>query len=132
MVGINRKVIQLAKLLQKYSPILDEVAPGLGTLVGSVAGIGETIADGVNNVYENYTRAKRKGKKYNFTDGVESFMRPSAASSEAALKPNTSVAPSVVNSLSKSYGGLHPRLKLKDELQEDDKAFGHVGVTNNE
>jgi hypothetical protein len=85
MVGIHRKVVQLAKLLQKYSPTIDQIVPGLGTLVGSVAGIGETIADGVNNVYTDYNRAKRKGKKYNFIDGVDSFFRP-VATTQRLLK----------------------------------------------
>jgi hypothetical protein len=62
MVGIHRKVVQLAKLSQKCSPVIDKIVPGLGTLVGSVAEIGESVADGVNSVYKDYNRAKRKGK----------------------------------------------------------------------
>jgi hypothetical protein len=112
MVGIHRKVVQLARLLKKYSPILDEVAPGLGMLVGSAAGIGENIADGVNNVYEDYNRAKRKGKKYNFIDGVDSFLRPSASSLEG-FRP-VAPTPGAVKTLTKSYEKLHPRLKLKE------------------
>jgi DNA polymerase/3'-5' exonuclease PolX len=100
MVGIHRKVVQLAKLLQKYSPILDTVMSGMGELVGAVAGIGESVADGVNNIYEDRKRAKQKGKKYGFGDGVESFFR------------NSGPTPTPIK---KVYGELHPRLKLKEE-----------------
>jgi hypothetical protein len=93
MVGIHRKVVQLAKLPQKYSPVLDTVMPGMGELVGSVAGIGESVADGINNVYEDRKIAKQKGKKYGIGDGVESFFKLQ---------------------LKKAYGELHPRLKLKE------------------
>jgi hypothetical protein len=103
MVGIHRKVVQLAKLLQKYSPVIDQLVPGLGSLVGSVAEIGENVADGVNNVYEDYNHAKRKGKKYGFGDGVSSFFKSSAPTPSSPIK-----------SLTKAYGDLHPRLKLKE------------------
>jgi hypothetical protein len=105
MVGIHRKVVQLAKLLQKYSPVIDQLVPGLGSLVGSVAEIGENVADGVNNVYEYYNHAKRKGKKYEFGDGVSSFFKSSTPE------------PSPIKSLTKSYGDLHPRLKLKESSE---------------
>jgi hypothetical protein len=76
MVGIYRKIVQLAELLQKYSPILDTFfVPGLGSLVGTVGGIGENMADGVNNVYEDRKIAKQKGKKYGIGDGVESLFK---------------------------------------------------------
>jgi hypothetical protein len=76
-------------------------------LVGSVAGIGENIADGVNNVYDDYKQAKKKNKKYDFIDGVDSFFKSSAPQ------------PTPIKSLTKSYGGLHPRLKLKENLEEE-------------
>jgi DNA polymerase/3'-5' exonuclease PolX len=75
--------------------------PGMGELVGNVAGIGESIADGINNVYEDRKSAKQKGKKYGIGDGVESFFRP---------------AQPLPTQIKRPYGELHPRLKLKDEL----------------
>jgi hypothetical protein len=48
----------LAKLLQKNNSVLEKLAPKLRTLAGSVAGVAENFADGVNNVYEDYTYAK--------------------------------------------------------------------------
>jgi hypothetical protein len=98
MVGIYRKIKQILEVVKKYSPFLDNVAPGLGTLVGSAASLADSVADGVNNVYDDYTEAKKSGKKYGLIDGVKSFARPPAA----------------VNSLTRSYCGLHPRLKLKN------------------
>jgi hypothetical protein len=68
---------------------------GIGELEGSVAGIGESVADGINNIYEDRKHAKQKGKKYGIGDGVESFFK---------------------NPIKKAYGELHPRLKLKEEL----------------
>jgi hypothetical protein len=116
MVGIHRKIVQLAKLLQKYSPTIDQIVPGLGTLVGSVVGIGENIADGINSVYNDYNRAKRKGKKYNFLDGVDSFLKPVVTPAPTGtLSPQASSSRSAVKALTKSYGGLHPRLKLESE-----------------
>jgi hypothetical protein len=108
MVGIHRKVVQLAILLQKYSPVIDQIVRGLGTLVGSVAEIGESVGDGVNSVYKDYNRAKRKGKNCNFADGVHSFFRPAAP------------MPSPIKSLTKSYGSLHPRLKLKENSEQNE------------
>jgi DNA polymerase/3'-5' exonuclease PolX len=72
----------------------------MGELVGSVAGIGETVAYGVNNIYEDRKRVKQKGKKNGIGDGVESLFR------------NTGPTPTQIK---KAYGELHPPLKLKGE-----------------
>ena len=102
MVGIYRKIKQVLDIVQQYAPFLDKIAPGVGTLVGSVAQLGDDITEGANNVYEDYNEAKKTGSEYGFLDGVKSFARPASKKS-------------VMNSLSRSYGQLHPRLKLKDE-----------------
>jgi hypothetical protein len=118
MVGIHRKVVDLTKLLQKYRPVIDQIVPGLGTLVGSVAEIGESVADGVNSVYKDYNREKRKGKNYNFADGVDSFFKNSAP--QPGALPQSIPLPSPIKSLTKSYGGLHPRLKLKENSEQNE------------
>jgi hypothetical protein len=48
MVGIYRKVKQLLNIVQKYAPILSNIAPGLGEAVGTIADLAEGITDGVN------------------------------------------------------------------------------------
>jgi hypothetical protein len=118
MVGIYRKIKQILNAVQQYAPILDKFAPGVGALVGSVAALGDDITDGVNNVYEDYSEAKKSGGEYGFLDGVKSFARPAVNGGAqslpwAAKPPNRPTA--AMKSLTKSYGGLHPRLKLKDE-----------------
>jgi hypothetical protein len=97
MVGIYRKAKQLIKLIQQYAPFLDKIVPGLGVSVGSVAGIADNVADGINNVYEDYDVAQKKKENYGLSQGLRSFFKPS-----------------VTNTLTKDYGGLHPRLKLKE------------------
>jgi hypothetical protein len=103
MVGIYRKVKQVLQLLQDMAPYIDRFAPGIGSLVGAGANIGETVADGVNNVYEDYHTARKSGEEYGFGEGLRSFARPTAKR-----------MPTAVSKLTKSYGGLHPRLKLKE------------------
>ena len=103
MVGIYKKVKQLLNVIQTYAPLLSKFVPGLGETVEAISGVGENIADGINNVYEDYTESKSNKRNYGFMDGVRSFTRPSA-----------------VKKLTKDYGTLHPRIKLKDsELDEE-------------
>ena len=106
MVGIYKKVKQLLNVIQTYAPILSKFVPGLGETVEMISSVGDKVADGVNNVYEDYTESKSKNRKYNFMDGIRSFTRPSA-----------------MKKLTKDYGGLHPRLKLnapdEDEIEEE-------------
>jgi hypothetical protein len=104
VVGIHKKVKQLLNLIQQYAPLLSKFVPGLGETVGAIS-VGENIADGINNVYEDYTDVKSKKNKYGFMDGVRSFTRPSA-----------------IKKLTKDYGTLHPRTKLKDfEIDDIDE-----------
>jgi hypothetical protein len=104
MVGIYRKIKQILNAVQQYAPILDKFAPGVGTLISSVASLGDDITEGVNTVYEDYSAAKKGGGDYGFIDGVKSFGKGIVAPSKVLPAMKT---------LTKSYGGLHPRLKLK-------------------
>jgi hypothetical protein len=104
MVGIYKKVKQLLKLVNQYSPFLNNIVPGLGTAIQSVGSIVDVGADGANSVYNDYTKAKQNDGKYGFADGVKSFFSP-------YVTPKVTAA----NALSKSYGELHPRVKLKED-----------------
>jgi hypothetical protein len=42
----------------------------LGEIVEAINEVGGNIADGINNLYEDYTDAKSKRNKYGFIDGV--------------------------------------------------------------
>jgi hypothetical protein len=95
MVGIHRKVKQLLQVIEKYSPLFSNFIPGLGNLVGSVSELGEEIADGVNNVYNDYNRAQKNKRSYNFLDGVKSFVK----------RPKD---------LTSSLSDNHTRIKLKE------------------
>jgi hypothetical protein len=79
------------------------VIPGLGDIAGTLSGLSMTVADGVGNVYDDYQNAKSKNQKYGFIDGVKSFVRPGA-----------------MNTLTKSFDSLHPRIKLKDSGEEEE------------
>jgi hypothetical protein len=101
MVGILRKALQLIKSVRgpalKYlAPMLDAVIPGLGQI--ATVGANQVI-DRVSNVYDEYETAKESGQKYGFRDAVKTFIAPQNA----------------VLSKTSEYGGLHPRLELKDE-----------------
>jgi hypothetical protein len=106
MVGIYRKVKQVLKLLQNMAPYIDMFAPGIGSLVEAGANVGESVADGVNNVYEDYHAARKSGEDYGFGEGLKSFSRPA-----------TKRTPTAVSKLTKAYGGLHPRLRLKESVE---------------
>jgi hypothetical protein len=100
MVGIYRKAKQLIKFIQQYAPFLDNIAPGASSVVNSLAGIADNVADGINNVYDDYGVVKRTGNRYSLGRGLKTFFKPS-----------------VTNTLTKDYGGLHPRLKLKADSE---------------
>jgi hypothetical protein len=132
MVGIHKKVKKLLGIIQKYSPILSAFVPGLGEVVGLLSELGEDVADGVNNVHEDYSMAKNDSKKYNFGDGIRSFLRNGARcpSSPFGAKPkglpkithqNSAGLDGAVKTLTKDYGELHPRLKLKEAENESDE-----------
>jgi hypothetical protein len=63
--------------------------------------VGSSVADGIS-VYEDYTDARSNKQRYGLMDGVRSFTRPSA-----------------MKKLTKDYGRLHPRLKLKENSDYD-------------
>jgi hypothetical protein len=104
MVGIHKKVKQLLNIIQNYAPLLSNFVPGLGETVGMLSEVGSSVADGINNVYEDYTESKSNKKKYGLMDGVRSFTRPNA-----------------VKKLTKDYGGLHPRVKLKEDYESEEE-----------
>jgi hypothetical protein len=85
-------------------PLLSKFVPGLGESVGAISEVGGNTADGINNVYEDYTESKSNKRDYGFMDGVRSFTKPSA-----------------MKKLTKDYGGLHPRLKLKEPEENIDE-----------
>jgi hypothetical protein len=85
--------------------LLDNFVPGLGAAVSAVSGLVDVGVDGANAVYNDYTKAKSTpGGRYGFTDGVKSFFTPYTK-------------PTAANALSKNYGELHPRVKLKEDLE---------------
>jgi hypothetical protein len=57
MVGIHKKIKKLLDIIQTYSPFLSAFVPGLGEIVGSLSELGKDVADGVNNIYEDYSTA---------------------------------------------------------------------------
>jgi hypothetical protein len=54
MVGIHKKVKQLLNVIQNYAPLLSKFVPRLGETVGMLSEVGGSVADGINNVYEDY------------------------------------------------------------------------------
>jgi hypothetical protein len=103
MVGIPKKVKQVLKFIQIYSPYLNTIQPGLGTFVNSLANVTDDVVDRGGRVYDSYTEQKKKNKKYTIKDGLNDFFNTPATN------------------LAKDYGKIHPRLQLKsgDEEEED-------------
>jgi hypothetical protein len=75
MVGIKKKITQLLRLIQQFSPTLNVAVPGLGTIISSLGSVGEDLMEGVNNVYQDYQEAEKSEKKYGIIDGVRSFAK---------------------------------------------------------
>jgi hypothetical protein len=101
-------------VIQQYAPLLSKFVPGLRETVGAISEVGGNIADGINNVYDDYTESKYNKRNYGFMDGVRSFTRPGAS-------PQSTSLPSAMKKMTKDYGGLHPRLKLKESVYEIDE-----------
>jgi hypothetical protein len=97
-----KKIKQLLNVIQNYAPLLSKFVPGLSETMGMLSEVGSSVADGINNVYEDYTTTQSNKQRYGFMDGVRSFTRPST-----------------MKKLMKDYGGLHPRLKLKENSDYD-------------
>jgi hypothetical protein len=110
MVGIYKKAKHLFKIVSQYAPLLNNLVPGLGEAVGVLSSLADSTADGMNNVYNDYNSAINSGESYGFRKGLKSFFRPMAGTKK-----------SVANTLSKEYGQLHPRLELKDEVEEEEE-----------
>jgi hypothetical protein len=115
MVAILRKALQLLKLvrgpaLKILAPVLDAVVPGLGSMANVVGNEG---VDRVSDVYDAYEEAKDSGKKFSFSDGLNLLVNPPK---KKKLKLSESTfEPGAVVSKSSDYGGLHPRLHLKND-----------------
>jgi hypothetical protein len=90
--------------MQQYAPLLSKFVPGLGEAIGILSDIGSLVADGINNVYEDYTESKSNKKRYGLMDGVRSFTRQGA-----------------VKKLTKDYGGLYLRVKLKEDFETEEE-----------
>jgi hypothetical protein len=105
MVGILKKVKQVLKFIQNYSPYLDTIQPGLGTFVNSLANVTDDVVDRGSHVYDSYIEQKKKSKKYSIKDGLNDFFTTPATK------------------LAKDYGDIHPRLKLKSENEESDEGI---------
>jgi hypothetical protein len=120
MVGIYKKAKQLFQLISKYAPLLNNIVPGLGEVVGIGSQIADKAADGFNSIHNDYTAAKKSGEKYGFGQGIKSFFKPMVDPKRGGFQspPKKSVA----NTLSKEYGGLHPRLALKQPSDESDES----------
>jgi hypothetical protein len=104
MVSIHKKIKQLLSVIQNYAPLQSKFVPGLGETVGMFSEVGCSVANGINNVYEDYTESRAKKKNYRFMDGVRSFTRPSA-----------------MKKLTQDYGGLYPRVKLKENYESEEE-----------
>jgi hypothetical protein len=104
MVCIHKKVKQLLNEIQQYAPLLSKFVLGLGETVGMLSEVGGSVADGINNVYKDYTESKSNKRKYGLMDGVRSFTRP-----------NT------VKKLTKDYGGFQPRIRLKEDFESEEE-----------
>jgi hypothetical protein len=118
MVGIQKKITQLLKLIQQFGPTLNVAIPGLGTIVSSLGSVGEDLMEGANNVYQDYQEAKKSEQKYGFFDGVKSFAKTYA---DAEIPVSMVRRPSAaMKNLTKSYGNLHPRLQLKSSPDLDE------------
>jgi hypothetical protein len=86
-----------------------------------VGALGENVTDRTEKVYDAYQSAKKGGKKFKFKDGVQTFFKKNPDLSNY-FKPvvndiqnivTQNRPPEAVKTMTKSYGGLHPRLKLK-------------------
>jgi hypothetical protein len=73
MVGMFRKVSQLLKFVQQFSPTINKIVPGLGSLLSIGAGVGNTLAEGVGGVYDHFQESKRSKQKYGIKEGIKSF-----------------------------------------------------------
>jgi hypothetical protein len=109
MVGILRKALQLLKMvrgpaLKILVPVLDSVLPGLGQAANF---LGTEVVDRAERVHDEYDKAKEGGQKYSFMDGVKTMLAPSKVKSEPKI--------GAMLEKTKDYGGLHPRLHLKDD-----------------
>jgi hypothetical protein len=62
MVDVHKKVKQLLSVIQNYALLLSKFVRGLGETVGMLSDVGSSVADGINNVYEDYTESKSKKK----------------------------------------------------------------------
>jgi hypothetical protein len=116
MVGVLRKALQLLKLvrgpaLKILVPVLDAVVPGLGSMANVVGNEG---IDRVSDVYDAYEEAKGSGKNFSFGDGLNLLVNPPKKKRKMLLSESAS-EPGAVISKSADYGGLHPRLHLKED-----------------
>jgi hypothetical protein len=108
---MHKKIVQILRPIQCFGPSLDVAVLGLGSIVSSLGSVAEDLAEGVNNVYEDYTAAKEAQKPYKFMDSVRSFgstFAGSEVSKSLVTRPSAAM-----KALTADYGGLHPRLELK-------------------
>jgi hypothetical protein len=110
-----KKIVQILRLIQRFGPSFDVAVPGLGSIVSSLGSVVEDLAEGANNVYEDYTATKEAQKPYKFMDGVRSCGSTFAGSEvPKSLVTRPSAA---MKALTADYGGLHPRLQLKGDSE---------------
>jgi hypothetical protein len=108
MVGILRKMLQVLKsirgpALKYFTPVLDAVMPGLGSVANVVATEG---LDRASDTWDAYESAKESGQSFGVRDAFRTFTAPRAAAKPAPLL-------GAVQTKSSDYGGIHPRLQLK-------------------
>jgi hypothetical protein len=101
MVGILRKIMQVLKtvrgpVLKFLTPLVNSFAPGAGELVAQGA---NQIIDRSSNTLDAYELAQEAGKQFKASDAARAFFAPLGAAT----------------SKTKDYGGLHPRLELKED-----------------
>jgi hypothetical protein len=120
MVGLLKKIRNILKFVQDNSHLANFIVRGLGPLVKSVGALGENVTDRAEKVYDAYQSAKQEGKKFKFKDGVQTFFKDPDLS--GYFKPVINDIQNIVTqnrpaeavkTMTKAYGGLHPRLKLK-------------------
>jgi hypothetical protein len=127
MVGILKKIRQILKFVQDNSHLANFIMPGLGPIISSVSALGANVTDRVEKVYNAYQSSKKVGKKFKFRDGVQTFLENTDDLSDMIklivkdvrnlIAPTQNRPPEAVKILTKEYGDLHPRLKLKSDSE---------------
>jgi hypothetical protein len=107
--------------------LVNFIIPGLGPLVRSVGDLGGNVINQAEKVYDAYHCSKKEGNKFKFKDGVQTFFSDPDDLSDVVksiikdlqnlITPTQNRPPEAVMNLTKAYGDLHPKLKLKEDSE---------------